>query len=75
MKLEDLLKMIDVYQDIQLVNAKTGEVYTDVTYLAGGSTDNIDNINNHKTDLVHGISAGISDGGQPYVRISIDCVI
>lgn len=75
MKLEELLEKIDVFQDLQLINAKTGEVYTDVTYLAGGSPDNLDNINTHKKDIVHGISAGISNDGEPYVRISIDNVI
>lgn len=74
MKLEELLEKIDVFQDLQLINAKTGEVYTDVTYLAGGSPDNLDNIDTHKKDIVHGISAGISNDGEPYVRISIDNV-
>lgn len=75
MKLEELLEKIDVFQDLQLINAKTGKVYTDVTYLAGGSPDNLDNINTHKKDIVHGISAGISNDGEPYVRISIDNII
>lgn len=75
MKLEELLEKIDVFQDLQLINAKTGEVYTDVTYLAGGSPNNIDNINTHKKDIVHGISAGIANDGEPYVRIAVDNVI
>lgn len=75
MKLGDFLKLVDVYQDIQLINAKTGEVYTDVTYLAGGHPDNIDIIKAHKEDMVHGVSAGITTDKSPYLIITIDCVI
>ena len=75
MKLGDFLKLVDVYQDIQLINAKTGEVYTDVTYLAGGAPENLETIDSHKEDIVHGVSVGIAKDGEPYLNITIDCVI
>ena len=70
-KLEDLLEMIDVFQDLQLVNAKTGEVLSPVTYIAEAT----DEITSHYRDIVHGISAGVTEEGDGYLKIMVDNVI
>jgi len=79
-----MLRMLDVYQNFQLINSRSGECYTGVTYLAGCSPDASETINLHMEDLVHGISAGVvkwnEDGRQeidctPYLIISLDSTI
>ena len=75
MKLKELMKLIDPYQDLQIFNAMTGEYYTDVIYVAGGSPINMEGLDSHLDDIVHGISAGISYEGVPYLRIAIDVVL
>lgn len=73
MKLKELLEFVDIYQDMQLINAMTGEVFTPVTYLEGGHPDSLDCIESHKEDIVHGVSAGIANDGEPYLKVTIDC--
>ncbi len=75
MKLKELMRFIDPYQDLQLFNAMTCECYTDVTYVGGGSKDNMEALDAHMEDLVHGISSGISNAGSSYLRITVDNVI
>ena len=58
MKLEKFLrKHISPYQHFQLKDAQSGECFTSVTYLDGGSEG--DEIDLHRDDVVHGVSAGI----------------
>lgn len=77
MKLKEFLELISIYENIQLMNAKTGKFYTDVTYLAGGSCSNINAIEAHETDVVHGVSVGLTKGEdpEPYLLITLDEVI
>lgn len=70
-KLEDLLEIIDIYQDLQLVNAKTGEILSPVTYIA----EVTDEVTSHYRDIVHGISAGVTEEGNGYLKIMVDNVI
>ena len=75
MTLKELLLHTDPFQDIQLINAKNGICYTDVTYQAGGSPDNLAAIYEHLEDKVYGIAAEQAKDGNPYLVITIDTVI
>jgi len=77
MLLKDLIKCLGPYQLFQLMDAQSGEVFTTVTYLNGGSED----IEPYYRDTVHGISAGVTktkedgtplDKEEPYVIIMLD---
>jgi len=79
MKLKDLLECIGPYQDLQLIDAQSGECFTTVTYLNGGSEN--EEIESHHDDIVHGLSAGIckrkEDGTPlneeiPYLVVTLD---
>lgn len=74
-KLKDLFyggcSVLSPYQDIQIMDSQTGEFYTDVTYIAGGSMDNMSAIDSHLDDEVHGVTAKIAEDGKPYLMISI----
>lgn len=71
MKLKELFGIISIYQDIQLMDSQTGEILTDVTYISGGSRGNIESIESHESDLVHGITAKIAEDETPYLLVTI----
>lgn len=77
MKLKDLFNYISPYQDIQIMDAQTGEILTDVTYISGGSRSNIEAIESHEEDLVHGITAKITadDEKTAYLLVTIDQIV
>ena len=71
MKLKDLLKVIDIYQNFQLMNAKTGQCLTSVTYMEGGSEG--DSIELYSDWYVHGISASNTENKEePFVLITLN---
>lgn len=79
MILKELLECVSPYQDLQLRDAQSGECFTTVTYLNGGSEGG--EIEMHYNDTVHGVSAGISktkeDGTplkeeMPYLIVMLD---
>ena len=72
MLLKDLIPdIITRYENVQLVSAKTGKCLTEVTYFDGGSEFNIETIEENMDKKVIGLSSGISDYHNPFIRIMI----
>lgn len=74
MKLKQLLSkngVISIFEDVQLVSARTGKCLTSVTYIEGGSDGEVDEIKANMNNEVVGITACISDKNEPYLRIMI----
>jgi len=74
MKLCELLSkdgIISIFENVQLVSARTGNCLTSVTYFEGGSAGEVDEIEANMHNEVVGISAHISDKNDPYIRIMI----
>ena len=65
-----LNNLIDNYQDVQIMSGRTGECLSSVDYKM--DTGFWDDIDHYSDNVVLGISAGISDKKDPYVRIMID---
>jgi len=70
MKLKNFIKYLDPLQDIQLINAKTGEVLTSVNYL-DDSLFYENQVSSYKEDYVYGIASSISNEDTSFLIITI----
>ena len=70
MKLKNFIKYLDPFQDIQIINAKTGEALTSVNYL-DDSQFYEDQVHCYEDDRVYGIAAGTSNEGSSFLIITI----